>query len=49
MIDRRLLDEMIPYLEKNVGFKTYHVANGVLMLIVFHCKRLSVFSPMDEG
>ena len=30
MIDRRLLDEILPYLEKNVGYKDYPVASGVL-------------------
>jgi len=49
MIDRRLLDEIIDKLEKDVGFKTYHVANGVLDADSIPLQTISVFSPEDDN
>src|SRR5690606_28035167 len=48
MIDRRLLDEILDKLETNVGFKTYHVANGVLDADSIPLQAISVFSPYDD-
>ncbi|MBD3922869.1 DNA-directed RNA polymerase subunit beta [Paenibacillus sp. PR3] len=49
LIDRRLLDEILPRLESNVGFKTYHVANGVLNADDIPLQTINVFSPVEDG
>jgi len=49
MIDRRLLDQLLPYLEKNVGFKDYRMAGGVLDDNVVTLQKINVFSPDEEG
>lgn len=49
VIDRRLLDEILEKLEKNVGFKTYQVANGVLESDSIPLQTVNVFSPLDEA
>lgn len=50
LLDRRLLDQILPYLEKNVGFKEYHVAGGVIEnenTISLQC--INVYSPNEDG
>ncbi|GAC41066.1 DNA-directed RNA polymerase [Paenibacillus popilliae ATCC 14706] len=49
MIDRRLLDEIMPRLENGVGFKTYHVAGGVMESDDIPMQVIDVFSPLEEG
>ncbi len=49
MVDRRLLDEIMPYLEKSVGFRTYHVGNGVLDANDIPMQTIDVFSPIEDG
>ncbi|WP_308723523.1 DNA-directed RNA polymerase subunit beta [Paenibacillus polysaccharolyticus] len=49
MIDRRLLDEIMPHLEKSVGFRTYHVGNGVLDANDIPMQTIDVFSPIEDG
>jgi len=49
VIDRRLLDQIAPYLDNGVGFKTYHVANGVLDADSIPLQTISVFSPDEDG
>ena len=49
IVDRRLLDQLLPYLEKNVGFKDYHAVNGVLDEPVVKLQKVNVFSPNDDG
>jgi DNA-directed RNA polymerase subunit beta len=49
MIDRRLLDQILPLLEKNVAFKTYHVANGVNDADSIPLQTINVFSPHEDG
>ena len=49
MIDRRLLDEILQMLEKNVGFKTITLLTAFWMLIVFHCKRSAYSRRYEEG
>ncbi|MDQ0173869.1 DNA-directed RNA polymerase subunit beta [Paenibacillus tundrae] len=49
MVDRRLLDEIMPHLEKSVGFRTYHVANGVLDANDIPMQTIDVFSPIEDG
>ncbi|WP_145326572.1 MULTISPECIES: DNA-directed RNA polymerase subunit beta [Paenibacillus] len=49
MVDRRLLDEIMPYLEKSVGFRTYHVGNGVLDANDIPMQTIDVFSPTEDG
>jgi DNA-directed RNA polymerase subunit beta len=49
MLDRRLLDELLPHLENKVGFKEYHIYKGVTEGddIPFQC--ITVYSPIEEG
>ncbi len=49
MVDRRLLDEILPYLEESVGFKNYHVANGVLDANDVPLQTVDIFSPIEDG
>ncbi|MDU2242690.1 MAG: DNA-directed RNA polymerase subunit beta, partial [Paenibacillus sp.] len=49
MVDRRLLDEILPHLESNVGFKNYHVAGGVLDADDVPLQTIDVFSPIEDG
>lgn len=51
VIDRRLLDEILPYLENEqpVGARTYHVANGVLDANDIPVQTIDVFSPIEDG
>ncbi|TVX95652.1 DNA-directed RNA polymerase subunit beta [Cohnella terricola] len=49
MIDRRLLDQILPMLEKNVGFKNYRVAGGIYETEDIPLQAISVFSPIEDG
>lgn len=49
IIDRRLLDEILPYLEKNVGYKDYPVAGGVLDHDIIRLQGVKVYAPDEEG
>src|SRR5690606_31565792 len=49
MIDRRLLDSILPYLEENVGFNDYPVAGGVLEQEALRLQGVKVFSPKEDG
>ncbi|WP_160036600.1 DNA-directed RNA polymerase subunit beta [Paenibacillus sp. An7] len=51
IVDRRLLDEILPYLESEhgVGTRTYHVANGVLDANDIPVQTIDVFSPNEDG
>ena len=49
MIDRRLLDQILPMLEKNVGFRNYRVAGGIQEAEDIPLQAISVFSPIEDG
>lgn len=49
MIDRRLLDQILPMLEKNVGYKNYRVTGGVYEAEDIPLQSVSIFSPLEEG
>ncbi len=49
MVDRRLLDEIMPYLEGELNFQTYHVAGGVLDANDIPLQTIKVFSPNEDG
>ncbi|GFR38859.1 DNA-directed RNA polymerase subunit beta [Insulibacter thermoxylanivorax] len=49
IIDRRLLDQLLPHLEKNVGYKDYPMANGVLDDPAVTLQKISIYSPNDDG
>lgn len=49
LIDRRLLDEILPYLEKSVGFKDYTVVNGVTESDRIPVQVINVYSPIEDG
>jgi len=49
MIDRRLLDQILPALEKNVGFKTYRVAGGINESEDIPLQCINVYSPEEDG
>ncbi|MGG3284024.1 DNA-directed RNA polymerase subunit beta [Paenibacillus solani] len=48
-VDRRLLDEIMPYLEKSVGFKNYHVTGGVMDSEDIPLQTIDIFSPIEDG
>jgi DNA-directed RNA polymerase subunit beta len=49
MIDRRLLDQILPMLDKNVGYKTYRVTGGVYETEDIPLQSISIYSPLEEG
>jgi DNA-directed RNA polymerase subunit beta len=49
MIDRRVLDQILPMLEKNVGFKNYRVAGGIYETEDIPLQAINVFSPLEDG
>lgn len=51
LLDRRLLDEVLPYLEKErgVGFKDYPIRSGVTENDHFVMQCIDVFSPIEDG
>lgn len=49
MVDRRLLDELIPYFEKNMAAKNYRVTGGVMDSEDIPLQTIDVFSPIEEG
>src|SRR5690606_7046791 len=49
MIDRRLLDQILPALEKNVGYRNYRVVGGVNEAEDITLQTISVFSPDEDG
>lgn len=49
MIDRRLLDRILPMLEKSVGFIDVHTQRGVLEDNVIHLQSINIFSPIEDG
>lgn len=49
VIDRRLLDQILPMLEKNVGFKNYRVTGGVNEAEDIPLQSILVHSPIEEG
>lgn len=49
LVDRRLLDEILPYLEEGVGLKEYSVPNGVLESDHIPMQTIDVFSPIEDG
>lgn len=49
MIDRRLLDQILPMLEKNVGYKNYRVTGGVYEAEDIPLQSISIYSPLEEG
>ncbi|MFC4601540.1 DNA-directed RNA polymerase subunit beta [Cohnella hongkongensis] len=49
MIDRRLLDQILPMLESNVGFRNYRVAGGIYESEDIPLQAINVFSPIEDG
>ena len=49
MIDRRLLDDLLPFLENQLNSRTYHVANGVMDADSIPLQTVSVFAPNEDG
>jgi DNA-directed RNA polymerase subunit beta len=49
VIDRRLLDEILPHLERNVGHVEFGVSNGVLDVDRIPLQTINVFSPLEDG
>ncbi len=49
MLDRRLLDQILPKLEHHVGFKEYHLVGGVLDEHSMPLQRINIFSPTEDG
>jgi DNA-directed RNA polymerase subunit beta len=50
LLDRRLLDQIIPYLEKGLGMREHHTAGGVLENEnAIPLQGISVYSPHEDG
>ncbi len=49
IVDRRLLDQIIPALEDNVGFKDVRVNGGVNMAETIVLQSINIFSPIEDG
>ncbi|OIJ21610.1 DNA-directed RNA polymerase subunit beta [Anaerobacillus alkalidiazotrophicus] len=48
MIDRRLLDRLIPYLENNVGFKNVSLHGGVMDDVEVPLQSIKVYAPNNQ-
>ncbi|TCZ67534.1 DNA-directed RNA polymerase subunit beta [Paenibacillus albiflavus] len=48
LLDRRLLDEILPSLEKGVGRQEYRVPNGIIDADI-PIQTIKVFSPIEDG
>jgi DNA-directed RNA polymerase subunit beta len=48
LIDRRVLDEIMPYLEGMIGLKEYEIKTGVVDDTSIPLQSINVFSPLDE-
>jgi DNA-directed RNA polymerase subunit beta len=49
VLDRRLLDSILPALEKNVGYKTYRVTGGIHEAEDIPLQSVNVYSNVEEG
>jgi len=49
VVDRRLLDQIVDKLDKNVGFQTYRVSGGVFDADEIRLQSISVYSPSEDG
>lgn len=49
LVDRRLLDQLLPYLENGVGMNNYRVGGGVLDANDIPMQRVNVFAPDEDG
>lgn len=49
IVDRRLLDQLIPYLEKGASMKEYRLQQGVLDENTIHLEKINVYSPTEDG
>lgn len=49
LIDRRLLDTILPFLEDSVGFKEYNITNGVVENDRIPLQCINVYSPIEDG
>lgn len=47
-LDRRTLDRIIPYLEKNIGFKTVNLVGGVVSDDV-ELQSIKIYAPNEDG
>jgi DNA-directed RNA polymerase subunit beta len=49
IIDRRILDSILPHLENGVGFKTFGVAKSVTEVDTFDLQCINVYSQQEDG
>ncbi|MCZ8517251.1 DNA-directed RNA polymerase subunit beta [Paenibacillus filicis] len=49
LIDRRLLDTILPHLENNVAYKEYTAVNGVTEIDHIPLQCINVYSPIEDG
>src|SRR5690606_6291327 len=49
VVDRRLLDEILPKLEKGIGLREHRVSSGILGESRIPLQTISVFSPIEDG
>ncbi|MFD0694300.1 DNA-directed RNA polymerase subunit beta [Paenibacillus sp. GCM10027628] len=49
LLDRRTLDEILPYIEKGAGFKEFSIPNGVTEADSIPVQCINVYSPNEDG
>jgi len=49
VVDRRLLDAILPHLENGVGYREYRISGGVLDQDSIRLQAVKVFSPNEDG
>lgn len=48
ILDRRILDKIMPVLEESVNFAEYHAASGVTEEETIRVQEIKIFAPQDE-
>ena len=49
VVDRRLLDVLVPYLDAGLGYRDYPIAGGVLDQSAIRLQGIKIFSPEEDG
>ncbi len=49
LLDRRLLDEILPHLEDGVNLKSYRITGGVMETDEIPLQCVNVYSPIEDG
>ncbi|NEW09671.1 DNA-directed RNA polymerase subunit beta [Paenibacillus sp. SYP-B3998] len=49
LLDRRTLDEILPFIEKGAGYKEFSIPKGVTDVDMIPVQCINVYSPTEEG